>query len=76
MSKPDVTFVNHVSVSGFLNGVVNLSLGRVRWEAEGDTVKASVEAGADLRFDLYCAQQIRDALDAIIEQQITPPKAN
>lgn len=74
MSKPDVTFVSGVSVHGFLNGVVNLSLSTTRFvvapadPAEDEMkVVAQNEVAVDLRFDLYCAQQIRDALDKIIE---------
>lgn len=77
MSKPDVTLINNVSVSGFLNGVVNLSLTQLRFVArvgeDGSTKVETVgEVAADLRFDLYCAQQIRDALDAILAQHTRP----
>ncbi len=77
MSKPDVTFVNDVSVSGFLNGNVNLSLTQFVWVAvvpdEGKpVVKLEGNTVVDLRMDLYCAQQIRDALDAIIQKHTKP----
>ena len=76
MSKPDVTFVNAVSVSGFLNGNINLSLTQIIWVPvqDGDEVKVKgqEETVVDLRMDLYCAQQIRDALDTIIEQHTKP----
>lgn len=74
MSKPDEPiFVNDVSVSGFLNGVLNVSFVRYRWRAtmgdKGQTVVATdVDIPVDLRMDLHCAQQLRAALDNIIEQ--------
>ncbi len=74
MPKPDVTFVNNVAVSGFLNGVCNLSLSQSVFVPAGDGTKVSMEnyTAVDLRFDLYCAQQIRDALDQIIAANTKP----
>lgn len=74
MSKPDVTFVNHVAVSGFLNGVCNLSLSQSLFVPAGMDTKVTMEnhIKVDLRFDLFCAQQIRDALDRIIADNTKP----
>lgn len=74
MSKPDVTFVNHVAVNGFLNGVCNLSLSQSRFVPSGEGNKVALEHHIvlDLRFDLFCAQQIRDALDKIIADNTKP----
>lgn len=76
MSNPDVTFVNSVSVNGFLNGVVNLSLSQARFVAHGSEVELKSDVVVDLRFDLHCAIQIRDALDAIIADQTKPKVSN
>ena len=77
MPKPEVTFVNRISVSGFLNGVVNISFATAVFTANGENVETNDEVTVDLRMDLYCAQQVRDALDRIIEQQTMPaPRTN
>lgn len=76
MSNPDVTFVNNVAVSGFLNGVCNLSLSQSTFvpvqHADGTKVDIKHDVAVDLRFDLYCAQQIRDVLDGIITNNTKP----
>lgn len=72
MPKPDVTFVNTMTVSGFLNGNVNLSFTAARFSAEaqnGEVVVNPDEYPAlYLRMDLACAQQVHDALGQIIAQ--------
>lgn len=75
---PTPTFVNTLAVSGFMNGNINLSLAATRWypsqDGEGDVAVAADEViMVDLRFDLRCAQQIRDALDRIIDMNTKPP---
>lgn len=74
MPKQDITFVNDVAVSGFLNGVCNLSLSQSLFVASGDGSKVALDhqIAVDLRFDLYCAQQIRDAMDRIIAGNTKP----
>lgn len=79
MSKPDVTFVNTMTVSGFLNGNVNLSFTTARFTVVPDIVspgKGKVDPdeypSLYLRMDLACAQQVRDALTQIIEQNTKP----
>ena len=71
------TFVNSVAISGFLNGNVNLALATIHWfPVEGDdgklAVSAKEEIAVDLRLDLYCAQQLHDALGRIIEANTAP----
>lgn len=80
-SLPVPTFVNTLSVSGFMNGNVNMLLSATRWypssTQDGEVQVAVDEAPlVDLRFDLLCAQQIRDALDRIIEENTKPAVTN
>lgn len=72
MSEQKIIFVNNVAVSGFINGVCNLSLSQSIFVPEGTKVGMESYTAVDLRFDLYCAQQIRDALDAIIAANTKP----
>lgn len=76
MSKPDVnvTFVNTMTVSGFLNGNINLSFTTARFSATADgKVDVDEYPSAFLRMDLACAQQVHAALGQIIEQNTTKP---
>lgn len=73
------TFVNTLAVHGFLNGICNLAFSTAHWHPvqQGDgtvTVGNHEPVTVDLRMDLACAQQVRDALDKIIKDQ-TKPKA-
>jgi hypothetical protein len=73
MADVPVTFVNSVLVSGFLNGIVNLSFSTAQFIPDGDgKVKPAEILTANLRMDLYCAQQIHDSLANILEQQTKP----
>lgn len=71
-----VTFVNAVAVTGFANGVVNVAMSTFGYtpEVQGDkTVVASdIHVTANLRMDLFCAQQLRDHLDQIIQEHTKP----
>jgi len=71
-------FVNSVGVQGSLNGIVNLLLSQARFMPNNaGEVKIEIVHVVDLRFDLYCAQQIHDAIGKILEDQTKPaPKAN
>ena len=77
-------FVNTLQVNGFLNGVLNLAFSSAQWYPAPDlddstkiTVAVSEPITVDLRMDLLCAQQLRDALDRIIEANTSPAgKAN
>jgi hypothetical protein len=66
-------FVNSVEVQGSLNGVCNVLLAQARFVPEGEG-KVGVEKSfvADLRFDLFVAQNLRDALDKILADQVKP----
>lgn len=70
--KCQITFVNTLAVSGFNNGVINLAFTTASFvpQEDGDKVIVAVNEfiSANLRMDLFCAQQLRDALDKIIEQ--------
>lgn len=71
-----VVFVNAVAVNGFQNGVVNVALatfGFTPSETPGETeVLADSHITANLRMDLFCAQQLRDALDRILRENTKP----
>lgn len=75
MPKPDVTFVNTMTVSGFLNGVVNLTFTTARFSAVEHKVEPDEYTSAHLRMDLACAQQVHAALGKIIEDNTKPPAA-
>lgn len=76
-----VVFVNTLAVSGFNNGICNLAFTTASFipqDEEGKVVVALDEfVSANLRMDLLCAQQVRDALSKIIEANTSPAgKAN
>ncbi len=82
---PKPTFVNNLVINGFLNGVVNLSFSAARWypvadsdpEKRGQMKVAGTDViDVDLRMDLFCAQQLRDALNKIIEDNTKPKVTN
>lgn len=75
--KPQVIFVNTVAVNGHANGVVNVAFATNDYlPALGEDGKAIVSADqtitANLRMDLYCAQQLHAAIGAILEKQTKP----
>lgn len=78
MSEPTVPviFVNSLAVRGFANGVLNLAFSTAQFLPEttgGETIVGAQEIiTANLRMDLFCAQQVYAALGAIIEQQTKP----
>lgn len=66
-SNAPVVFANSVVGSGHLNGVVNLTLACARFSPGPDNkIDADLVVAARLRMDLFCAQQLRDALDVIL----------
>lgn len=83
---PDPIYVSNIGVRGFANGICNLSLTTTKFiptsmihpigADDEDSVTPIIEIAVDLRMDLFCAQQIRDALDAILETQTKPGVAN
>jgi hypothetical protein len=86
-TKPEVVFVNNLAAWGFLNGVLNLAFSTCQFLPELQTgrdgddsakvvvVNAEVVT-ANLRMDLFAAQQLRDALDKIIEANTKPKVTN
>ena len=85
-TKPEVVFVNSLAAWGFVNGVVNCAFSTAQllpeptqdektkeWKTK--VVPAEVVT-ANLRFDLVVAQQLRDALDGIIEANTKPKVTN
>jgi len=81
-TKPEVVFVNNLAAWGFLNGVLNLAFSTAQflpeevWDEEAGKnvtkVTTSEVISANLRMDLLAAQQLRDALDSIIEANTKP----
>jgi hypothetical protein len=82
-TKPEVVFVNSLAAWGFMNGVINVAFSTYQFMPElqagrdgDDTAKFVVVPSevitANLRFDLVVAQQLRDALDKLIEANTKP----
>lgn len=73
-----ITFVNSLAVRGFSNGVLNLAFSTCQFLPETIDGKTQVSAQeiitANLRMDLYCAQQVYEALGKIIQEQTVPAK--
>jgi len=76
MSKPDVTFVNTMTVSGFLNGILNLSFTTARFTANGDKVEPDEYPSLYLRMDLACAQAVHEALGKVLAANTKPEKSD
>ena len=79
----DVILVNNLEVSGILNGVINLAFSTSQFipvvqEKEDDPGVYETMVGVanvitiNMRMDLWLAQQVRDRLDALIEQNTKP----
>lgn len=74
----EVTYVTGLGTWGFLNGVINVSLTTTRWVPDYDPTEEKtkvvpyVEIAADLRLDLYAAQQLHEALGDLISQNTKP----
>jgi hypothetical protein len=79
-TKPEVVFVNSLSAWGFLNGVLNLAFSTAQFlpqEVDGETKVVTAEVvTVNMRMDLFAAQQLRDALDSIIEANTKPKVTN
>ena len=78
MADVPVILVNSLAVRGFLNGVINLAFNTAQFLPEtvgGETKVTSQDViTVNMRMDLYCAQQVYEALGKIIQEQTTPPK--
>lgn len=80
ISDPDnvpVQFVNQVVGSGHLNGVLNITLATARFTPNNSAkVDIDLVIASRLRMDLFCATQLRDVLNGIIEQTKAPAVTN
>lgn len=83
ITDPDnvpVTFISDVGGVGFLNGVINVTFVTARWTPDTtgpEPVRPDLIISSRLRMDLFAAQQLRDHLTKVIEQNTKPmPKAN
>ena len=75
MSETPVLFVNTLEVHGTLNGVVNLLFSTANFiPGEGAKVDVQKSIVLDLRFDLFCAQAVHDALTKILADNTKPAK--
>ena len=72
----DVVYVSNLAVHGFLNGVVNLCFQTAEFLPAVDKDGKPAVASANLRTDLNVAQQVRDVLDKIIEDNTRPKVTN
>lgn len=77
MDDNKVTFVNSVAVSGFLNGNINVAFSTAAYvpgkDKDGKPIVDVAEfISANLRMDLFCAQQLHDSLASILAQQTKP----
>lgn len=70
-----VVFANQVTVTGFLNGNVNVTLAVAQFTEndEGD-VQPDLVVAARLRFDLCCAQMLYQRLGHILSQNTVQPQ--
>lgn len=73
-TKPPVIFVNQLEVCGFLNGVANIAFSTNHFLPEkggaaGDKVVPMPEVTLNVRMDLWCLQQLHDAIGNILESQ-------
>ncbi len=78
MADAPVIFVNSLAVRGFNNGNVNLAFSTAQFLPETVDGKTQVSTQevitANLRMDLFCAQQVYEALGKIIQEQTAPAK--
>ena len=63
-----ITFVNRVLGQGFMNGVVNITLGSFQFTPndDGKTIDPDLIVASRLRMDEQCATQLRDALATVL----------
>ena len=68
-----VIFVNQVAGAGHCNGVANFTFVTAQFTPNDDaTVDSDPIISARLRMDLACVQQLRDACDTILQQNLKP----
>ena len=69
--KVQTVFVNQVVGAGQWNAVVNITLATAQFTPNaGDTVDVDLVIASRLRMDLYCAQQLHEALGKQISAAI------
>ena len=68
-----IKFVNEVAGIGILNGVVNITFSTARFLPQDDVVILDQIVASRLRFDLYCAQRLHDALGKILDENTKGP---
>lgn len=76
-NSSEVTYVNSIAVSGHANGVCNFAFSTAEYvpatDKDGKPIVAVSEyISANLRMDLFCAQQLHDSLASILAQQTKP----
>lgn len=68
--KTPTVFVNQMVGSGYLNGVVNITLATAQFTPnQSGGVDPDMVIASRLRMDLFCAEQIYEALGKMIAQQ-------
>ena len=67
--KVRTTFVNQVVGSGFLNGVVNVTLGTAQFTPRGESIDPDLVISSRLRMDMLCVHQLYAILGKIIQDQ-------
>jgi hypothetical protein len=68
-----VIFVNALAGSGHCQGVANFTFVTARFTPNDDhTVDNDMIIASRLRMDLSCVQQLRDACNTILEQNLKP----
>ena len=77
--NPPVVFVTGVAVSGFNNGNCNFAFNTAQFlpglDEEGKPrVELAEVITANLRMDLFCAQQLHDSLAALLAQHTKPKR--
>ena len=76
MAEVPITFVNSLAVRGFSNGVLNLAFSTAQFlpqEIDGKVQVGTQEIiTANLRMDLFCAQQVYEAIGKILADQTKP----
>ena len=62
-----ITFVNAVVGRGILNGVCNIQLGALQFDADSDgKISNDLTTVCRLRMDAKCAEDLRDHLNAVL----------
>lgn len=68
-----VIFVNQVAGAGHYQGVANFTFATAQFTPNDDgTVDNDVIISSRLRMDLACVQNLRDACNTILEQNLKP----